>query len=550
MSDSKPRIRIQAGSAPTTKFSTDSFQNLAAGLGLGAGNVMSGSTYGFNPISRMRTQIEWMYRGSWIVKQIVDAPADDMTPQGINIDSDIAPDIIDELGKTILDLQIWETLNDTIKWARLYGGAIAVILIDGQDPSEPLRIDTVTQGSFRGLLAFDRWQIEPSLNDTVTELGPDYGLPRYYRSIGMSNDVPAMTLHYSRVIRFEGIKLPYYQRMSEQGWGISVIEPLYDRMVAFDSGTTGAAQLLYRSHIRTYSVPNLRELIAMGGTAFTAFLNQIRIMRMMQSNEGITVIDKEDVWETHNYTFGGVSDVLVQLAQQLSGACQIPLTRLFGQSPAGMNSTGESDMRNYYDSIKAQQETKVRLPLTRVLDVAFRSLFGQPLPNGFGFSFNPLWQCTEAEKANIANTTTGAVLGAFEQGVISAQTVLKELRQQSDLTGVWSNITNEDIKNADAQPPQPGEGDMGMGIPGMEGAQGQPPHPGAPGQPQSGQPAGGHPTPGGKGIAMPGLHASAPAGAGNGKADDDAARGGRSGALRARDLGVQTAPAAQPRTGA
>ena len=511
MSDSKPRIRVQAG---TTAFSTDSFQNLAAGLGLGAANTMSGSGYGFNPLSRNRNQIEWMYRGSWIVRQLVDAPADDMCRQGININSDLPPDVLDRFGTQILDLRLWDSLNEALKWSRLYGGALAVIMVDGQDTAEPLRLETVRQDSFRGLMSLDRWQVEPTQEITISDIGPDYGMPMYYRSFSGVSDLPPMKIHHTRAVRFEGIRLPFWQRQGEQGWGISVVEPLYDRLVAFDSGTTGAAQLLYRSHIRTYAVPGLRELIAMGGTAYTAFLNQIRIMRLMQSNEGLTVIDKEDVFETHDYGFGGVSDILIQLAQQLSGACQIPLTRLFGQSPAGMDATGESDMRNYYDSIKAAQETKLRRPLTRILDVAYRSLFGQPLPDGFGYSFNPLWQLSEVEKSNVANTTTGAVLGAFEQGVVSAQTVLKELRQQSDLTGVWSNITDEDIAAADAQPPQPG---ADMGDEGMEGM--------APGQPGAQPPEhpGGAPPPA-KGIARPALHSSVPPpGADGGQAGDDAA---------------------------
>ena len=54
--------------------------------------------------------------------------------------------------------------------------------------------------------------------------------------------------------------------------GMSVVERIWDRLTAFDSATVGAAQLVYKAHLRTYSVEKLRELIALGGPAFEALL--------------------------------------------------------------------------------------------------------------------------------------------------------------------------------------------------------------------------------------------------------------------------------------
>jgi hypothetical protein len=70
----------------------------------------------------------------------------------------------------------------------------------------------------------------------------------------------------------DGIELPYWQKMAENYWGLSVIEPLYDRLIAFDSTSQGAAQLVYRAHLRTLYIEKLRELIAFGGEAYTAVL--------------------------------------------------------------------------------------------------------------------------------------------------------------------------------------------------------------------------------------------------------------------------------------
>ena len=431
----------------------DSFVNFAARLGWGANNMASQSGYAFSFITRNRTQLEAMYRGSWIIGQIVDVVAEDMTRAGVTIQSDLPPDQIELLTAAQRDLCIWQRLCSTVKWGRLFGGCVAVMLIDGQDVSTPLRLDTIQKGQFKGLLVLDRWLVQPSMNDLITEFGPDLGLPRYYEVVSDAQALSAMKIHHSRVLRMDGIELPYYQRVAENGWSESVVERLFDRLIAFDSTTQGAAQLVYRAHLRTYKVPGLRDLIATGGKAYEALIQQIELIRMYQSNEGMTLMDGEDSFEAHSYTFAGLSDVLLQFGQQLSGATGIPLVRLFGQSPAGMNATGESDLRTYYDGINKAQENQMQRPLTVLFDVLCRSVLGIEAPKGFAFTFNSLWQMTDEQKANIAKTHTETVLAAHEASLVGAPTALKELRQLSHVTGVWSNITDEDIKEVEMNPP-------------------------------------------------------------------------------------------------
>lgn len=73
----------------------------------------------------------------------------------------------------------------------------------------------------------------------------------------------------------------------------------------------------------------LRKIIAMGGSAYNALVKQIQQIRMWQSNEGMTLMDDEDTFETHQYSFSGLDSILLQLGQQLSGALGIPLVRLW-----------------------------------------------------------------------------------------------------------------------------------------------------------------------------------------------------------------------------
>jgi phage-related protein (TIGR01555 family) len=439
--------RDQAVSIPTT----DTFQNFLARLGHGTGNLNDGAQYGFHPVTRLRLQLEWMYRGSWVAGKVVDSIAEDMTREGVDIHSDMKPPEIQEFEKEIDRLQIWAQLCQTIKYSRLYGGAIAYIHIDGQDPSTPLRKDTIAKGAFRGLVPMDRWLLLPSLNDLVQEVGPAFRKPKYYQTVTDSNTgVPRMRIHYSRVIRLEGIELPYWQALTENLWGISVIERLWDRMVAFDSVTTGAAQLVYKAHLRTLQIKDLRKILALSDPAAKKGLYaQISLTQYFQGQEGFTVLDADDKFETHQYAFGGLPDVMLQFGQQIAGATDIPLVRLFGQSPAGLNSTGESDLRTYYDGIKQKQIAAIGPGVETVYDIAYRSKFGKPPPKSFELPFRALWQLTSEQKAAATKVTTDSIVQAYESGLIQRDTGLKELRSLSRDVGTWASITDEEIEEAE-----------------------------------------------------------------------------------------------------
>lgn len=444
--------RVTDAAAPVQ----DGFRNEAARLGLRTGNLSDDSRYGLNPITRKRVDLEYMYRGAWIAQVAVDALADDMTRAGVDLSSTILPpDEVDELTGSFEHLQLWQGLGNVVRWSRLYGGAIGVIMIDGQDFTTPLRLDSITKGSFKGILPLDRWLINPTFMKLVEELGPDLGKPEIYQ-IGIN--APALRgqmVHYSRVIRMEGKDLPYMQKIAEQGWGMSVIEPVYDRMVAFDSATTAMAQLVYKSHLRTMYIEGLDKILAAGGPGLAALTSNMDTLRAFQSTEGLSLVDAKNKLETNVYAFTGLADVIISLGQQISGNLQIPMVRLFGQSPVGMNATGESDLRTYYDKAAGEQETKLRVPVARLIDIDYRSTFGRPIPAGFKFKFNPLWLLREPERAAIASQVTTAVLSAHEQNVVSRATALKELRKSSEQTGVWDSITDADIAEAKDDPPAP-----------------------------------------------------------------------------------------------
>ncbi len=258
-----------------------------------------------------------------------------------------------------------------------------------------------------------------------------------------------VNVHYSRVIRMIGIQLPYFQAITEMMWGESVVERLWDRLVAFDNVTMSAASLVDVANLRMVGIEGLREILAAGGPAQAALESQFDMMRQLQVNNGLTLLDKEDNFASTAYSFGGLSDMILQFAQQLAGSSGIPLIRLLSQSPAGLNATGDSDIRLYYDKINAQQEATLRTGWHLILQVLWRSVYGKDAPKDLEFSFVPLWQMSALDKATIAKSNTETIIGAFEANLIKGSTAMQELRESSGDTGLFSNISDEEIEEAD-----------------------------------------------------------------------------------------------------
>jgi phage-related protein (TIGR01555 family) len=438
------------------RITTDSFQNFVAQVGIGTDNLSSGSTYGFNPITRNRILLEWIHRGSWAGGLAVNVVADDMTREGVKFVGDLGPEQQQELHEAAVGLDLWGALNEATMSARLYGGSVLIPLIDGQDMSQPFNAERVGSGQLKGFLPLDRWQVDPSLEDLVQELGPHYGLPKYYR---VNSDAPGLRgvkVHYTRVLRQIGDKLPYWQRVMENMWGTSVYERMYDRLVAFDSTTQGAAQLIYKIWLRTLKIDGLREIVSSGGKKMEGLAKYVDMFRRFQAFEGVTMIDaKDDLTASEHNAIAGLADAMTAFAEQLAGAIQVPLTRLLGRSPGGMNSTGDSDLKTYYDGILQKQKGTYQVPVTRFYRMIAAS-HNIDLPQGFRIEFNPLWQLSDEQQADVASKDVDTITKALESGVINLPIAARELKQLSEITGRLTNVTDEwieELEEAEQNPP-------------------------------------------------------------------------------------------------
>lgn len=444
---------------PIRSRALDAFSNVLARLGAGTPNLLEGTEYSLQRMSRDFNTLNALYRESWIVRRIIDVIPADMLKNWITITSGLDPDVEKRLSFTLRRTQLIDKLKRGMQWGRLYGGALGVMLVkhQGYDLSQPLQLDWIMPGDFAGLLIFDRWNgVNPS-SELIEDISdPDYGYPKYYTVTDPAGG-GSVKIHHSRVIRFTGNTLPFWEEIAEMQWGASVVESIFDELRKRDNVSWNIAQLTFMANIRVLKMQDLGQLLAATDNESQAeLLRTLEAQNMLLNNMGMQVMDAADGLETHQYTFGGLADCYQQFIMDISGAAEIPVTRLFGRSPSGLNATGESDLQNYYDMIAEKQESYLRPILNKVLPPFIISTLGS-LPDDFDFEFDPVAEPSDKERADLAKCGTDNVVAAYNAGLISQRTALKELKQQSERTGVWTNITDEDIERASDSVEPPGE---------------------------------------------------------------------------------------------
>jgi hypothetical protein len=169
-------------------------------------------------------------------------------------------------------------------------------------------------------------------------------------------------------------------------------------------------------------------------------LNMLSEENRIRTSYGLQLLSKDDSLENYSYNFAGLPEVYEAFMLDVAGAAEIPATKLFGRSPQGMNATGESDLRNYYEMIAGLQERLLRPALERLIPVMAISCWGF-LPEQLDFVFNPLATETAGQTAELAERLSSTVIEAFKAGLITRDEAAAELKARGEKYAWWCGLS-------------------------------------------------------------------------------------------------------------
>lgn len=432
----------------SVKRALDGYSNVPANLGAGANNLVQTANYVMERFTWDYYTLNILFRDNWIAKAIIEKPANEMLKNGFSIHSQIEPDKIDKI------MNIWQKTKTQnkflkcLKWARLYGGCLLIPMIENQgDLSKPLDYETIMPDSYKGCFTVDRWSgVSPSIElvDNITD--PDFGQPEYY-DVSDNTTGKTFRIHHSRVIKMIGREMPYWEEIAETYWGASELEHVYTELKKRDDTSANISFLIFLANIRVFKMDGMSQMLSIGDQqAAQRVYETMKTMNHLMCNTGTLAIDKEEDFAMHGYSFTGINDVYESFMLDISGAAEIPVDKLFGRSPSGFNSGAET-LQNYYDTIDEKRETYVREPLEKIVKIITMSALGE-IPDDIEIDFNPVRRPSDLEKSDLAQKNAQPIFDAYAGGLIGKGTALKELKQQSDITGLWTNITDEMIQEA------------------------------------------------------------------------------------------------------
>jgi phage-related protein (TIGR01555 family) len=214
-------------------------------------------------------------------------------------------------------------------------------------------------------------------------------------------------IHESRLVLFGGAKTAPRERQQLNGWDYSVLQRPHEILGEFNLSWKAVQVMLTDGNQGVFTMAGLAEAIESG--SMEALKRRLEIIDLYRSNLRSMVVDAGDGVNSPAEKFERLSPSLEQLPQVLQQVClrlastvHMPATILMGQSPAGMNATGESDFRWWYDRLRSMQVQKLAPRIRRIVFVLLAAK-DSPLrgrqPQKVEVGFPDLWRETPKERS-------------------------------------------------------------------------------------------------------------------------------------------------------
>jgi len=393
--------------------------SLAGPSGIGGAADKSQGLYFRPTLIYARHLLDTAYIESWAYAAFVDYMVDDMFIRWREFEAE------DEAAMIAMQEQekrykVAQRLAQAMKWGRLFGTALLVIVTSEGMPHAPLDVDRLQPGSLRNLFVVDRFSAEIVERDEDI-MSEQYGQPVLYKLTLPFGSQPYLDVHASRILRFDGIELPAPMTaeasLYDKDWGQSSlirVATAVEQLLLQAQGTTHLTQEASIAYVKS---PGVRDATA--GTlsagvkeqSISALMEEINRVKSMYR---MIALDEDEELKRLAVNFGGLADLLDRASQYVAASGGYPATRFLGTSPLGMNATGEGDMKNYVVMIEALR-LKMLPEHVDKLDMIMAANAGLAEPPEYRWL--SLFDMSDEEQANIEKLRVDTVVAASQKHV-------------------------------------------------------------------------------------------------------------------------------------
>jgi len=312
-------------------------------------------------------------------------------------------------GEQLLDkmdeLHAREVFRQTWIWARQYGaGFVMVDGHDGQiDPAEPLdlnRLQDVTS-----LTALHRWELYPDVGSgLITDIThPQYGYPQYYilqPHRTTDSKYLGMRIHYSRLIRFDGARLPTRLFVANYYSHDTVLTRVYNPIRNYNTSNDSLATVMQDFRMNWLRMKNISAQLKEKGSP--DLINRLQLMSLTRSITNTTILQEGEEIGQMSASLAGVKDVNDAVSNRLVAATGMPHDQVLGDgAKGGLGAEGETENRNFYDQVEEEQKENLKPQIEQLLDILIATPEFSTVPDTIKVNFHSLWQLDEKEIANM-----------------------------------------------------------------------------------------------------------------------------------------------------
>lgn len=363
-----------------------------------------------------RVGLTYGYAKLGLVQVVIDQPVEDAFRGGIEIESEeLDEDDLKELYAALETEGDLHAMKQTAKWARLFGGAGAIIVTE-QNPRKPLNPDSIKEGDKLTFLAADRWELILGYLGTGTPevdaiLGEEIEFPYNYYGVSLAQE---------RVIRLCGREAPSFVRRQLQGWGMSEMERCMREINSYLKFQNLLYELVDEAKIDVMRIDQFNNTLATAqGTELIKM--RVQLANWIKNYKNALLMDVKDEFEQKQLSFGGLADILVEFRTNLSASLKIPVNKLFGQSSTGFSS-GEDSQENYNSMIDSDVRDRAKPMVIEMVKLRCRALFGFA-PEKVIVKFKPLRVLDGKDEEEVAASKQTRALELYDRDLLDGEEV-------------------------------------------------------------------------------------------------------------------------------
>lgn len=326
------------------------------------------------------------------------------------------------------------TLAEAIRKSLIYGGSFIYYAYSGeQDLSKPLILSKETSiNKIEFIKVIEAWQASPASVDLSNPTSKDYMKPSAWYIQGAGN------IDSSRITPLVFFDTPNLLKPMFNFLGISLAQFMQDKVKSAEGMRQALADIFLRFRTNIIRTPSL---ISMDRDTLK---QRVELINMGINNFSTLLLTDTENFEQSITPLSGLDKIYAQAQESIASSARIPINKLFGQTPTGLNNSGAYDIANFYDIIKGYQESTIK-PL---IEHTLRLLLNERAEQGLRatFTFNPLEKLNDLELAQVKNTEADFYTKLITAGIITQDEALQELKAKGYLSAdIQGDSASDDI---------------------------------------------------------------------------------------------------------